>query len=147
VPVFRQVIVNTANKFLQSMAQFPFRNAILKLRVEKIPKRASRRAFFLLQYKPPMTKPPATAATDLPELRRQIIELVAQNAVPMVQQAIDAVREGGQYQAIKFLFEMIGLYPASADENSPVEDSLARTLLDHLGLPNSATSDDSEQEN
>jgi hypothetical protein len=74
------------------MAQFPFRNAILKLRVEKIPKRASRRAFFLLRYKPPMTKLPATAATDLPELRKQIIELVAQNAVPMVQQAIDAVR-------------------------------------------------------
>ncbi len=94
-----------------------------------------------------MTKLPATAATDLPELRKQIIELVAQNAVPMVQQAIDAVREGGQYQAITFLFEMIGLYPASADENSPVEDSLARTLLEHLGLPNSATSDDSEQEN
>lgn len=53
----------------------------------------------------------------------------------MVQQAIDAVHEEGQYQAIKYLFEMVGLYPGSAAEHSPVEDSLVKTLLQHLGLP------------
>ena len=56
----------------------------------------------------------------------------------MVQHAIDAVNEEGQYQAIKYLLEMIGLYPASADDDSVTEDSLARTLLLHLGLPESA---------
>ena len=72
--------------------------------------------------------------TDLFTLRRQITDLVAQNAVAMVQQAIDAVNEEGQYQAIKYLFEMIGLYPASAGDESSVENSLAKTLLHHLGL-------------
>ncbi|SRR5258708_3863930 len=71
---------------------------------------------------------------DLSGLRRQITALVAQNAVRMVQQAIDAVNDEGQYQAIKYLFEMIGLYPASAAEDSPVEDSLVKTLLHHLEL-------------
>jgi hypothetical protein len=52
----------------------------------------------------------------------------------MVQQAIDAVREEGQYQAIKYLFEMIGLYPASAQEDSETQDSLAQVLLEQLGL-------------
>jgi hypothetical protein len=74
---------------------------------------------------------------DLSALRRQITDVVARNAVAMVQQAIDAVNEEGQYQAIKYLFEMIGLYPASV-EDSPVEDSLARALLCHLGLPEAA---------
>jgi hypothetical protein len=78
--------------------------------------------------------PVANSQTDLSVLRRQITELVARNAVTMVQQAIDAVNEEGQYQAIKYLFEMVGIYPASA-EDSPGGDSLAGALLRHLGLP------------
>lgn len=77
----------------------------------------------------------ASPPPELAALRRKITELVAQNAVPMVQQAIDAVREEGQYQAMKYLFEMIGLYPATIDEASAEEDSLARILLSRLGLP------------
>jgi|SRR3954468_4830725 hypothetical protein len=76
---------------------------------------------------------PADPAEELSELRRKISELVAQNAVPMVQQAIDAVREEGQYQAIKYLFEMIGLYPAVAQDLES-QDSLALVLLEQLGL-------------
>jgi hypothetical protein len=76
----------------------------------------------------------AGPAEDLSELRREINDLVARNAVPMVQQAIDAVREEGQYQAIKYLFEMIGLYPAIAQEDSGSQDSLAEVLLEQLGL-------------
>ena len=79
-----------------------------------------------------------TAQTGPPEelsvVRRKISELVAQNAVPMVQQAIEAVREEGQYQAIKYLFEMIGLFPAVVQEDSESQDSLAQVLLEQLGL-------------
>jgi hypothetical protein len=67
-------------------------------------------------------------------VRREITELVARNAVAMVQNAIDAVNEGGQYQAMKFLFEMVGLHPASANEDAPAEQSLAAALLRHLGI-------------
>lgn len=77
----------------------------------------------------------ASPPLELAALRRKITELVAQNAVPMVQQAIDAVREDGQYQAMKFLFEMIGLYPASAEDENGGQDSLAEILLAQLGLP------------
>jgi hypothetical protein len=77
---------------------------------------------------------PADPAEELSELRRKISELVAQNALPMVQQAIDAVREEGQYQAIKYLFEMIGLYPAVAQDDLESQDSLAQVLLEQLGL-------------
>ncbi len=77
----------------------------------------------------------ATFAVDLPSLRREVTELVAKNAVPMVRQAIDSVTEEGQYQAIKYLFQMIGLYPAASPDESPLQESLARTLLERLGLP------------
>lgn len=82
-----------------------------------------------------MPKPVSAPCADLSALRRQITDLVAQNAVAMVQHAIDAVNEEGQYQAIKYLFEMVGVYPAAADDDSQIEDSLAKTLLRHLGLP------------
>ena len=71
---------------------------------------------------------------ELSALRREITELVARNAVVMVQNAIDAVNDGGQYQAIKYLFEMIGLYPALGTEDDRPETSLAGTLLRHLGV-------------
>lgn len=93
------------------------------------------RRAFLLPVNWPMKKNASTdPGADLSALRRQITTLVARNAVAMVQQAIDAVNEEGQYQAIKYLFEMVGLYPASGEDTDPAEDSLAETLLHHLGL-------------
>lgn len=76
----------------------------------------------------------AATRTDLLALRREITELIARNAVSMVQHAIDTVHEDGQYQAMKYLFEMIGLYPASNDGEEQQESSLAAVLLDHLGV-------------
>ena len=52
----------------------------------------------------------------------------------MVQKTIDQVNEG-HYAAMKYLFEAIGLFPAPMQEEMPAEDSLARTLLRRLGLP------------
>jgi len=116
------------------MAQLPFQNAILKIESKK--KERACRALFIFAFEASMGTRTRQAgpAEELSELRRKISELVAQNAVPMVQQAIDAVREEGQYQAIKYLFEMIGLYPVVAQEDSESQDSLAQVLLEQLGL-------------
>jgi len=81
-----------------------------------------------------MPRDPIQCETDLSALRRRITELVARNAIAMVQQAIDAVKEEGQYQAIKYLFEMVGLYPAVVHDEGEAQSSLAQTLLDQLGV-------------
>jgi hypothetical protein len=73
-------------------------------------------------------------ATDLAAIRQQITDLVKNQAVPMVEITISEV-DKGHYAAMKYLFEMIGLYPAAAQEETQGEDSLARTLLRRLGLP------------
>lgn len=78
---------------------------------------------------------------DLGGLRREITELIARNAVTMIQNTIDAINEGGQYQALKYLFEMIGLYPPAANEEQPGEESLAATLLHHLGFDEATRAD------
>jgi hypothetical protein len=71
---------------------------------------------------------------NLAELRKKVTSLVAKNAVAMVQCAIDSVLEDGQYQAIKYLFEMVEIYPAVASESEDPEDSLSKILLKRLGV-------------
>jgi hypothetical protein len=71
---------------------------------------------------------------DLSAIREQITNLVGNEAVGMVETTIAEV-EKGHYLALKYLFEMVGLYPANGAEESPGEDSLARTLLRRLGFP------------
>jgi hypothetical protein len=78
--------------------------------------------------------PGSHAATDLAEVRRQIADLVRNGAVEMVETTIDQVGHG-HYLGMKYLFEMIGLYPAPVTNGAPTEDSLAATLLRRLGLP------------
>jgi hypothetical protein len=52
----------------------------------------------------------------------------------MVETTMDEV-DKGHYLAMKYLFEMVGLCPATSPEEAPEEDSLAKTLLRRLGLP------------
>ncbi|MEY2413901.1 MAG: hypothetical protein QOD84_2507, partial [Acidobacteriaceae bacterium] len=72
--------------------------------------------------------------SDLASIRDRIASLVGNEALNMVATTIEEVSKG-HYMAMKYLFEMIGLYPGAAPEETPVEDSLARTLLRRLGLP------------
>jgi len=86
------------------------------------------------------SKPASTAnrgarkPVDLEALRQQISNLVGNHAVDLVEVTIGEV-DKGHYLAMKYLFELIGLYPATEQEVLPGEDSLAKTLLRRLGVP------------
>ena len=74
---------------------------------------------------------------DMETLRRQLSDLVCADAAPMVSATIEQAREG-HYQAMKYMFEMIGLYPRIATPDAPQEDSLAGMLLSRLGMGDEA---------
>jgi hypothetical protein len=80
----------------------------------------------------------APKQVDLGLVRERITNLVGNRAVEMVETTIDEVAKG-HYLAMKYLFEMIGLCPATAPEEELEEDSLARTLLRRLRLPEEET--------
>lgn len=71
---------------------------------------------------------------DLAEIRQRITNLVGEEAGPMVESAIEEAHKG-HYGAMKYLFEIVGLYPAEVNEAGPADNSLAKTLLRRLGLP------------
>ena len=70
---------------------------------------------------------------DFEVLRGRINNLVGTKAQKLVESAI-AEADKGHFPAMKYLFEMIGLYPTDEAEATPVDDSLAKTLLDRLGF-------------
>jgi hypothetical protein len=92
--------------------------------------------------KPPAEKSPrktarkARKAVDLVEVRKNITNIVGSEAAEMALAVVDEALKG-QLAPVKYLFEVAGLYPAAGDaaEAPPEEDSLARTLLRRLGLP------------
>jgi hypothetical protein len=71
---------------------------------------------------------------DLVVVQKQITNLVGNGALKMVQNTMGEVNKG-HYLAMKYLFEMIGLCPATTSEEAQQDDSLAKTLLRRLGLP------------
>lgn len=70
---------------------------------------------------------------DVAAIREEITGLIASHAVSLVKSAI-AEADNGHYAGMKFLFEMAGLYPATAEEEPEKEDSLARILLRTIGM-------------
>jgi hypothetical protein len=76
----------------------------------------------------------ALKKVDLVVIGELITNLVGNRAIEMVEITMDEV-DKGHYLAMKYLFEMIGLCPATAPEGPPPEDSLAKTLLRRLRLP------------
>ncbi len=71
---------------------------------------------------------------DLAEIRQQIANLVGNDAIGMVETTIEEVAKG-HYLGMKYLFEMVGLYPSTGGDGDLVPDSMAATLLRRLGLP------------
>jgi hypothetical protein len=70
---------------------------------------------------------------DMETLREEIRNRVCAAAVGMVSTTIGQVSKG-HYQGMKYLFEMVGLFPGTATPDTPQEDSLAEMLLGRLGI-------------
>lgn len=83
-------------------------------------------------------------AVSFDVLRPEIEAEITSNAVEMVRAMIQHAKEG-QSQAMKYLFEMIGLYPAKSDAEGPRNESPGG-LLSLLTLPANKTAEQVEDE-
>jgi hypothetical protein len=72
---------------------------------------------------------------DIVQVRENINELVKDSAEDIATEVIK-VAKTGQLASAKYLFEAAGIYPANEQTaTSPIERSLAHTLLTRMGLP------------
>jgi hypothetical protein len=84
---------------------------------------------------------------DPAQVRKDIAQMVDWEAAVMVQAVIDEGKKG-QLATVKYLLEMAEIYPASTDgsQASAEEDSLAKTLLHRLNLPEEPIGRDEDEE-
>jgi hypothetical protein len=79
--------------------------------------------------------PKSKKPVDMVKVRENINDLVTDSAEDIATEVIK-VAKTGQLASAKYLFEVVGLYPATEETKAkPQEDSLALTLLRRMGLP------------
>lgn len=85
---------------------------------------------------------------DLDALRQKIANYVGSKGLEMVRTATDEAVKVGNLSSLKYLFEMIGLYPPTATESAQETDGddLARLLLKRLNVGKESNLDDTEGE-
>jgi hypothetical protein len=71
---------------------------------------------------------------DFAEARKNIATLVRMSVNEIAVQFIELAKDG-EVGPAKYLFEVCGLYPATAETSAKPENSLAYALLKRLGLP------------
>jgi hypothetical protein len=75
-----------------------------------------------------------TVPVDFVEARKNIATLVRMSANAIAAGLIAQARSG-ELAPTKYLFELVGLYPATQETASKPENSLAYALLKRMGLP------------
>jgi hypothetical protein len=80
--------------------------------------------------------PKAKKPVDMVRVRENINSLVRASAKDIANKVIEVAKETGQLASAKYLFEAVGLYPATEQTAVRAQDnSLALTLLKRMGLP------------
>lgn len=79
-------------------------------------------------------RPVPPMPTDMVEARKNTSDVVRCSAMDIIDALIQKAKDG-EVGPAKYLFEMVGLYPATEETSSKPEDSLAYTLLQRMGLP------------
>ena len=77
----------------------------------------------------------AKKPVDLAKVRESINNLVGASARVIASEVIKVAKKG-QLAPAKYLFEAVGLYPATEETSvRPIETTLAHTLLTRMGIP------------
>lgn len=83
--------------------------------------------------KTPRPDPKAKTTEEIQKVRNVVTNMILKNSPDMAARVVQSVTEGGQVAALKYLWEMSGLFPFEAGDNGE-RDSLAKILLTRMGL-------------
>jgi hypothetical protein len=82
------------------------------------------------------SSPKVKKGKDLDKVREGIDNKIKDSAQLIANKVIEMAKTTGQLAVAKYLFEAVGLYPASAEsEARPIETTIAHQLLTKMGIP------------
>lgn len=81
---------------------------------------------------------------EIQKARNQVVNLIVDESVGMAERVVRTVSDAGNLSALKFLWEVAGMFPAdeAADEESGGEDG--NPLLEKLGLYEESSGDEGD---
>ena len=88
---------------------------------------------------------PPSQGVDMGAVRQKITKIVSEAAESITRKLVTKAADG-ELAHSKYVFEMAGVYPMSDSDAKPEEDSLARTLLQRMGLPTTPMVEDENGE-
>jgi len=81
----------------------------------------------------PPPDPKAKSKEEIQRLQNRVRNVIFDGSVEMAQRVVQSVTESGQIASLKFLWDVVGLFPeGEQDDESP--DTLAKILLERMGL-------------
>jgi hypothetical protein len=82
------------------------------------------------------------------EVRKKVARVVESKAVEMTKKVIGKLKDPVELATVKYLFEVADIYPPATDgsQSTSEEDSLAKTLLHRLHLPEEPIKHDDDDE-
>jgi hypothetical protein len=140
---------------LKTLRITPLQFDILDLRVEKTENsegRGTKRALFSFgagwmakAKKKAGTKPAgakrgpritgiAKKPEEMQRARNQVVNLIVDSSVEMTQRVVRSVSERGSVPALRFLWEVAGMFPTTPGSEDGGEEASAKALLEKLGL-------------
>jgi hypothetical protein len=91
------------------------------------------------------TKPLSdTKPLDVAQVREQIAGMVRANAIELVAALVESAKKDGDLARTKYFLEIAKIFPAPEGGEETNEDSLVRTLMQALGIPEEPTSGDGD---
>jgi hypothetical protein len=75
----------------------------------------------------------AKTAEEIQKVRNSVTNMILGSSEEMAARVVQSVTEGGQVAALKYLWEMSGMFPFEAGDDGE-RDSLAKILLARMGL-------------
>jgi hypothetical protein len=92
-------------------------------------------------------KTTAKAPVNVAEVRERVLQVIAEKAEGMTKANADEASKGHMAQ-LKYLFELLGIFPAAVSTEQEAEESndLARVLLKRLEFPYKGPADEESEE-
>jgi hypothetical protein len=94
--------------------------------------------------------PRITAVAKKPEemqgARNRVVNLIVDSSVEMTQRVVRSVSDGGNVSALRFLWEVAGMFPTTAGADDGEQEATAKSLLERLGLHEELRKDEAEPE-
>ena len=76
----------------------------------------------------------AKKAEEMQSARNRVVNLIVDSSVDMTQRVVRSVSERGNVTALRFLWEVAGMFPTAPESEDSEQEASAKALLEKLGL-------------